>query len=161
MKPDLIVETGTFQSGSALYYCHLCDLIGKGRVVTVDIEFRERRPTHPRLRYILGSSVGVNVVRDVREECDGKGTVLVVLDSSHAYDHVIQEIYTYAPMVTKGSYLIVEDTALKGNPIHPEGEDDPMKAVLEFMDGNKEFEYDRSREKFLMTWHPKGYLRKL
>ena len=161
LKPDLIIETGTYMSGSTLYYSHLCDLIGKGSVITIDIEFREKRPIHPRFRYILGSSVDPNVVRDVRKECGGKNTVLAVLDSSHYYEHVLKEIHAYSQLITKGSYLIVEDTALHGNPLHPEGEENPMKAVLEFMDGNKEFEYDKSRERFLMTWHPNGFLKKL
>lgn len=161
LKPDLIVETGTFKSGSAMYYCNLCDLIGRGRVITIDVEFRENRPKHPRLRHILGSSTDENVLRDVREECKGKGTVLVVLDSYHGAHHVLDEIHSYKDMVTSGSYLIVEDTALHGNPIHPESEDDPMWAVDQFMSSPNGFMIDRRREKFLMTWHPKGFLRKL
>jgi cephalosporin hydroxylase len=161
LKPDILVETGTFMSGSAMYYCGLFDLLGKGRVVSVDIEFRELRPKHPRLRHILGSSTDKLVVEEVRKECEGKETVLIVLDSSHYKDHVLDEIYAYEKMVTKGSYLIVEDTALHGNPIHPEGEEDPMWAVEKFMHHTKDFVADRSREKFLMTWHPKGFLKKL
>lgn len=161
LKPDILIETGTFKSGSALYYCHLMDLIGKGRVITVDVEFRENRPVHPRLRHILGSSSDENVVREIKKECGSLNTVMVVLDSDHSREHVSNEISAYKDMVTKGSYLIVEDTALHGNPIHPESTDDPMSAVLEFMKDNKDYEFDRTREKFLMTWHPKGFLKKL
>lgn len=161
LQPDLIVETGTFKSGSALYYCHLMDLIGKGRVVTIDTEFRDGRPKHPRLRHILGSSTDSGVIREVKEECLGKKTVLVALDSDHSKEHVADEIAAYKDLVTPGSYLIVEDTALHGNPIHTGSKDDPMSAVIEFMKDNKEFVTDKSREKFLMTWHPNGFLRKL
>lgn len=161
LKPDLIIETGTFKSGSAMYYCHLMDLIGNGIVITIDIEFRENRPTHPRLRHILGSSTDEGVVREVEKECIGKKTVLVSLDSDHSKEHVFNELIAYKDFVTNGSYLIVEDTALHGNPIHPEGIEDPMGALEKFMGENKEFEIDRSREKFLMTWHPKGFLKKI
>lgn len=161
LKPDIIVETGTFKSGSALYYCHLMDILNKGRVVTIDVEFREKRPVHHRLRHILGSSTDELVVKEVRYLCQGAETVLVVLDSDHSEKHVYDEIMAYKDLVTKGSYLIVEDTALHGNPIHPESTDDPMAAVNRFMENNTEFVTDRSREKFLMTWHPKGFLKKL
>lgn len=161
LKPDLIIETGTFNSGSAMYYCGLCDLLGKGRVITIDIEFRENRPKHKRLRHILGSSTDENVINEVTKECDGMGTVLVLLDSNHEPEHVLKEMYSYERFVTSGSYLIVEDTALHGNPIHPESLDDPMRAVDEFMSRTKHFMIDRSREKFLMTWHPRGFLKKL
>ena len=161
LKPDILIETGTFKSGSALYYCHLFDLIGNGRVVTIDVEFRENRPKHKRLRHILGSSTDENVARDIKEECAGKNTVLIVLDSDHSKEHVSGEIQAYKDLVTSGSYLIIEDTALHGNPIHPESTDDPMSAVVEFMKDNKEFVADRSREKFLMTWHPNGFLKKI
>src|SRR5262245_16305936 len=38
LKPELIIETGTNQGGSSYYYAQLLDLIGGGKVVTVDIE---------------------------------------------------------------------------------------------------------------------------
>jgi len=161
VKPDLIIETGTFKSGSALYYCHLLDILNRGKVITIDIEFRPDRPTHKRLRHLLGSSTDENVVREVEKECAGANTVLVFLDSDHSKEHVLDEIHSYERFVTPGSYLVVEDTAIHGNPIHPEGLEDPMAAVDEFMKTPNGFIQDRSKEKFLMTWHPKGFLRKL
>lgn len=161
LKPDLIIETGTFKSGSAMFYCHLMDLMNHGRVITIDIEFRENRPTHKRLRHILGSSTDFGVISEIEKECSGLNSVLVFLDSDHSKDHVFNEINSYKDFVTSGSYLVVEDTALHGNPIHPESSDDPMGAVEEFMKTPNGFMQDRSREKFLMTWHPKGFLKKL
>lgn len=161
LKPDLIIETGTFKSGSAMFYCHLMDLMNHGKVITVDIEFRDNRPVHKRLRHILGSSTDEGVLREVEKEVKEANTVLVFLDSDHSKEHVLNEIYAYKDFVSKDSYMVVEDTALHGNPIHAEGWEDPMGAVDEFMSKSKEFVQDRSKEKFLMTWHPKGFLKKL
>ena len=38
VKPDIIIETGVAHGGSLMYYAGLCKLIGKGRIVGVDIE---------------------------------------------------------------------------------------------------------------------------
>ena len=41
------------------------------------------------------------------------GPVLVILDSGHTRDHVARELECYAPLVTKGSYIIATDGIMK------------------------------------------------
>jgi cephalosporin hydroxylase len=36
LKPDVIVETGTAEGGSASFFGSLFDLIGKGEIVTIE-----------------------------------------------------------------------------------------------------------------------------
>jgi cephalosporin hydroxylase len=158
VKPDLIIETGTAAGGSALYLASICDLIGKGRVVTIDVATAER-PRHPRIVYITGSSTDPAVVARLRKDAADAGTILVVLDSDHRLEHVRGELNAYAPLVTRGSYLIVEDTNLNGRPVVSEHGPGPAEAVAEFLAANNRFEIDRSREKFGLTFNPGGYLR--
>lgn len=56
ISPDLIVETGTHMGGSALFLAHMLDIGGKGELVSVDIRPLQGRPSHPRIRYVSGSS---------------------------------------------------------------------------------------------------------
>src|SRR5215471_9165899 len=35
-KPDFIIEIGTFCGGSTLALAHICDCLGKGRVIGID-----------------------------------------------------------------------------------------------------------------------------
>ena len=68
-RPDLIIETGTHLGGSALYMAGICDLIGSGRIVTVDVEDRPGRPVHGRITYLEGSSTSDEVSTAVTGSC--------------------------------------------------------------------------------------------
>ena len=161
VKPDWLLETGTCEGGSALFLSDMCDLLGKGRVVTIDIEHREGRPKHPRLEYWHGSSVDAKFLEKLRSLIRPEEKVIVFLDSDHSKVHVLNELRAYQGLVSKGSYLVVEDTNINGHPVYPEFGPGPMEAVDEFLNENKDFVIDASREKFYMTFNPRGFLKKI
>jgi len=157
--PDVIIETGTWKGGATLYFANLFDLLGTdGRVITVDIT-RQEIPEHPRIEYIVGSSTDPEIVRHIRKSIAPSEKVMITLDSSHATDHVLDELAAYADLVTPGNYLVVEDTHLSGHPVEFD-EGDPWSAVEEFLSRDKRFERDRSRERHGMTFNPGGWLRR-
>jgi len=156
-RPDLIIESGTFNGGSALFLASVCDLVGNGEVLTIDI-LRRERPKHKRVTYLLGSSTSEEIVRKVEKAAKGKKSVLVILDSDHSKGHVLSELRIYSRFVTKGSYLIVEDTSVNGNPVLPEHGPGPNEAVKEFLAESDAFEVDKGKEKFFLTFNPDGYL---
>jgi cephalosporin hydroxylase len=160
LRPDLIVETGTAHGGSALYLASVCELLGRGEIVTVDIHPIEGRPDHPRITYVSGSSTANDVVEHVTGLAEGRERVLVILDSDHSRDHVLDELRIYGPLVSPGSYLVVEDTNVNGHPVLPEHGPGPMEAVEEFLAETDGFEIDVAREKFFLTFNPRGFLRK-
>ena len=86
--------------------------------------------------------------------------VLIILDSDHSRDHVLDELRIYNRWVSPGSYLIVEDTNVNGHPAMPEHGPGPMEALEAFLAENDEFEIDAAREKFFLTFNPRGFLRK-
>ena len=110
LKPDVIVETGTYLGGSAYFFACLCDLLGHGEVVSIDIG-PQGTIDHPRITYLRGSSVDPNITGRVQERLQSVGAtrVLVVLDSDHSAAHVREELETYAPLVPVGSYVHVQD----------------------------------------------------
>ncbi|MEK6274697.1 MAG: CmcI family methyltransferase [Actinomycetota bacterium] len=160
VKPDLIIETGTAHGGSAYYLASLMDLVGRGEVVTVDIHPIEGRPAHPRITYVTGSSTADEVVQEVERLAEGHERVLVILDSDHSRDHVLDELRIYNRFVTPSSYLIVEDTNVNGHPVLPEHGPGPREALDDFLAETDGLEVDTSREKFFMTFNPRGFLRK-
>lgn len=173
VQPDLIIETGIAHGGSLIFYASLLELIGKGEVLGIDIDIREHNKkeiiSHPmfkRIKLIEGSSIDSEIIEQVKYIAKDKQTVLVVLDSNHTHNYVIQELKSYSTFVTKGSYLVVFDTIIeylsdalcfgrpwgKGN--------NPKTAVWEFLKNNDRFEIDKEIEnKLLITVAPDGYLK--
>lgn len=160
LRPAVIVETGTAFGGSAHYLASLCDMLGQGRILTIDITEREGRPQHPRVTYLTGSSVAPEMVARVKDLVGDASPVMVVLDSDHSRDHVLKEMEAYHGLVTPGSYLVVEDTNLNGHPVEPDHGPGPMEALEAFLPGHPEFAHDTAMDKFFLTFNPKGYLKR-
>ncbi|MCW4009513.1 MAG: cephalosporin hydroxylase family protein [Candidatus Bathyarchaeota archaeon] len=160
-KPDLIIECGTANGGSALFFASLFDLIGNGEIVTIDIEDKRDRPQHKRIKYLLGSTTSECILSEVTALAKNKKKILVILDSDHSKEHVLNELRLYNSFVTKGSYLVVEDTNINGHPVCLDFGAGPMEAVDEFLKEHRDFIVDTSKEKFFVTFNPSGYLKKI
>ncbi len=163
-NPFVLIETGTWKGGSALYYAHLMDARGYGHIITIDNDKKENLPKHDRIKYLNGDCLSDEIFSFVKAIIDDE-TVMVDLDSSHDKDHVLKEMELYGPLVTEGNYMVVEDGIL-GHPINMKDKNDklmfpgPYEAINEFLSTHKEFEADRDREKFQIIQNIKGYLRK-
>lgn len=161
LRPRYVIETGTAAGGSALFLASVCDLLGSGEVITIDIEEQANRPAHPRIKYLRGSSVDEKLVCQIKDIVKDAGPVMAVLDSDHGSEHVLDELRIYGEMVTEESYLIVEDTNVNGHPVFQLHGPGPWEAVEQFLRETDCFVADSEREKFFVTFNPKGYLRKL
>jgi cephalosporin hydroxylase len=166
LKPDFIVETGTWHGGSAAIWAMVQDQVNPGgRVITIDIQKLVDEATLPpiwrrKVDFILGSSTDPAVVADVTRRV-GKGRTMVLLDSDHRAPHVLAEMRAYAPLVSVGSYLIVQDTDINGHPVLPGWGPGPMEAVEEFLQKDDRFEVDHAQERMMFTMHPHGYLKRV
>lgn len=159
-RPDVIIESGTRHGGGALYLASLCDLLGHGHVISIDIEDNADRPLHPRIRYLKGSSTSNDIIAAIEPLIRGQ-SVMVTLDSDHRMGHVLDELRLYGNLVTKGHYLIVEDTNVNGHPVRFDFGPGPMEAVRQYLAETNIFLVDRERQKFLLTFNPDGFLRRI
>jgi cephalosporin hydroxylase len=166
VKPDVIVEAGTWRGGSAALWAMILQQVNpQGRVITIDINdnssaAKELPTVKGKVEFLLGSSVDPAIVAAVTKRVEGK-KVLVILDSDHRKDHVLAEIKAYAPLVSKDSYLIVQDTNVNGHPVRANFGPGPMEAVNEFLATNDQFRPDREAERLMFTMHPNGYLKRV
>jgi cephalosporin hydroxylase len=118
-QPDIIIETGVARGGSMIFLASLIALLGRGKVVGIDIDIRahnrqviEQHPMAKHIRLIEGASTGPATIEAVRREIPPGAKVMAILDSDHSRDHVLAELRAYGPLVTVGQYLIVADTLL-------------------------------------------------
>ena len=179
LQPDVIFETGIAHGGSAVLSASLLKLIGKGRVIAVDIEIRphnrKRLEAHPLtslITLIEGSSTAPEIVTQVKSAVKPGEKVLVVLDSNHSYAHVNSELEAYAPLVTPGSYIVSTDGVMRDLTDVPRGNpawdnDNPAQAAIDFAARHPEFvieepawPFNESTLKGNITHWPAAWLRR-
>jgi cephalosporin hydroxylase len=151
VKPNVIVETGVAHGGSLIFYASLCKALQKGRVIGVDIEIRphnraaiEQHELFSYITLIEGSSTAPAVMAAVESLIQPGETVLVILDSLHTRQHVLDELQAYHSLVTAGSYLVATDGIMRDLSAVPGGQaewewDNPAAAADEFARQHPEF----------------------
>lgn len=175
IQPDLIIETGIAHGGSLIFYASIMELIGKGKVLGIDIDIREhnrkeieQHPMFKRIEMIQGSSVSEETYAQVKSHAEKAKTIMVCLDSNHTHDHVLKELELYAPFTSVNSYCVVFDTVVELLPddMFPNRPwsvgDNPMTAMDTYLKDHPEFEIDQQIDnKLLVSVAPKGYLKRL
>ncbi len=159
-RPDVIVEIGVFHGGGTLYLAHLCDLLDHGRVIGIDVDLSNVAVPvreHDRIRLIQSDACAA--FRQVRDLVSVGASVLVVEDSSHTYENTLAVLRTYSELVQPGGYFIVEDTNCHHG-IDSGPKPGPYEAVESFLAECSDFDSDRTREAFFITWNPNGFLRR-
>jgi cephalosporin hydroxylase len=175
-KPDVIIETGVARGGSMIMMAAMLQLIGKGKVVGVDIEIRahnreaiETHPMSPLIELIEGPSTAAETLTKVKASIPPGASVMVVLDSDHSRDHVLDELRHYGPLVTEGQFLVVADTLLgrveaaqtptKRSKIWHPG-DEPLTALNTYLGETDRFQPDDViNGKLVFSSSPGGYVR--
>ena len=173
IKPELIIETGIARGGSIIFSASMLEMIGKGEVVGIDIDIRkhnrveiEKHHLFKRITMLEGPSTDKKIISKVEELAKNKKSILVLLDSNHTHEHVLNELKAYSPFVKKGGYVIVYDTMVEDMPENSfpnrpwNKGNNPKTAVHEFLQKNDRFKIDKKiEEKLLITSAPDGYLK--
>lgn len=152
-RPEVIVECGVRNGGATLFYSDVlaAECGWHARVIGVDIDTSVVDPrvaVRPNVSILQGSSIDPAIASIVTEACLGKRT-MVILDSEHTYDHVREELRLYAPLVSEGCSLIVEDTLCVG----------VMRATMEFLHENRDtFAIDVWAHRLMLTQSKNGFI---
>lgn len=173
-RPKFIIESGVAWGGSLLFYSTLMEALGGEKIIGIDTympdDLMQRLTSHgklsERLIFIKGSSVEPDTLRQIKDIVGGCRDVMVMLDSFHTHEHVLEELRLYSPLVGKGYYLVCGDTIVEDIPeqkhrSRPWGHgNNPKTALHQFREENDRFEVDKKlNNKLLLTCNPDGYLR--
>ena len=173
IKPDFIIESGIARGGSLIFYASILELLNHGKIIGIDIDIRkhnrieiENHTLFKRIKLIEGSSIDDSVIHKIKKIIKDKKKIMILLDSHHTEQHVLEELEKYSPFVRSGSYVVVFDTIIENMKKHHSENrpwnhgNNPKTAVTKFLKKNKRFKIDKEiQKKLLITSCPDGYLK--
>lgn len=172
-KPDFVIEAGIAWGGSLAMYAAFQELQGFGRVFGIDVTI----PAHnreaimgvsvsDRITLVEGSSTDPKIFQSIANQIPSGANVLLVLDSNHTHEHVLEELKLWSPLLQPGNYIIVSDTIVEVIPTQthrtrPWGPgNNPMTGMNEFLKTNDRFSSDNSfSHRTFASFNPLGYLK--
>ena len=139
VQPDLIIEIGTNHGGSALYMADILDKIGGGKIHTIDIDNRayDLAKSHDRISFFHNGWEGYDL-----QQAKGFAKILVIEDGSHEYGSTLGALKKFGPIVTNGSYLIVEDGIIDALGQSEAYNGGPVKAIKEYLASTGDYSID-------------------
>jgi cephalosporin hydroxylase len=173
-KPDLIIDLGTNNGGSALFFASIMNYYNQnGKIITVDIkDFHKNwinickdcsNPAESSLwkQYVTfykGYTTDPKILETVEKYVNESKVVFVIQDASHSGVDVYHDLVAYSKFVSVGSYIIAQDTKLdrikRGKGI--------TSNIEKFINENNNFMINREVETlFYYTQHAKGYLKRI
>ncbi len=179
-QPDVLIETGVAHGGSLIFYSTLFKAMGKGRVIGVEVELRAHNRKaiddhilRPYITLVDGSSIDPETVDQVKSLIKPGEKVMVMLDSNHTKEHVLEELRAYGPLVTPGCYIVAADGIMEevaGGPrTKPEWKvSNPKQAAISFVEENKDFVIEEPAWPFnegvvreRLTYWPSAFVKRL
>src|SRR5262249_53180590 len=166
--------------GSLIYYASLCHVLGRGRVIGIDVQIRphnrkaiESHPLAESITLVEGDAIAPETVARVKALIKPGERTLVVLDSCHSRDHVLAELRAYSDLVSAGSYIVATDGIMQYVAGAPGGKPDwtwnnPSRAAEEFARERRDFVlhepallFNESRVQDRVTYWPAAYLKRV
>jgi len=180
LKPDVILETGVAHGGSLIFYASLCKAMEHGRIIGIDIEIRphnraaiEAHPLKPFITLIEGSSTAPATVARAKSLVKPGERCLVILDSNHSKQHVLDELDAYHDLVAVGSYIVACDGIMGevvGAPRSSAdwGWNNPTEAAKDFLARHDEFRleppafpFNEGMVREMVTYWPGAWLKRV
>ncbi len=165
LKPDLIIEFGANEGGTTLFFHTIMKTIKSDfKIFSVDIDDSKLDPrirTLSEVEFSKSSSTDEKILNRLKEITGKKQMrIFAILDSDHSKKHVLGEMRLLREILTKGDYMVVEDSNINGHPVYPKWGEGPMEAILEYQKTYPDdYVSDTKREgKFGFTFAPAGFL---
>lgn len=162
IKPDLVIEIGTYDGGGALYIADLMEIIGHGEIHTIDIDDRVIDTNvihHKRIKRFLEGYQNYDTSQTISYE-----KVLVIDDGSHRSKDVYDAFTIFKSVVSVDSYYIIEDGILSELGYDIDYDGGPLRIMNKILSENNNFEVDYKWCDFYgknVTFNPLGFLKRI
>lgn len=161
-QPEVIVELGSWDGGSAVWFADQLRTFqyGGGHVVSIDIN--PVTPTHDHnVTFIQGDATDPHLFEMIGDII-GDRTCMVVEDSAHTYEITSAILSLYPRLVTPGQWLVVEDGVVDIEELRlpgwPRG---VIPAIDEFLATPFGATFTQHHlDQYILTCHPGGWLQK-
>lgn len=166
IKPTVIIEIGSKQGGFTLWLKDHAQIMKlNAKIISIDLTTNARqnldvmKDIGNNLICLVGNCNSPEILSELKRYILKNDIVLAIEDSSHTFDNTLRVLENYKEIVTVGSYLIVEDGICDVLNIRPVP--GPMKAIEKWILNNPNYVIERGWEKYIVTYNPKGYLKRL
>lgn len=164
-KPRTLIEIGSYQGGSALWFADQAGLLGLGlEVLSIDIE-KPVPVAHPSVTFLQGDARELGTVLTPALMNAVARPLLVVEDSSHLAKSTTAVLEFFDPWLRSGEYIVIEDGILSDMRVAHLYDGGPLPTVQAFLEQNAaRYEIDRGLCDYFgrnVTWNVNGYLRRL
>lgn len=166
LRPGAVIEVGTFQGGSALWFADMMGILGLSpSVVSIDIAANVGF-VDSRIQFITGDALHLGDVMQAAVLERLPRPWLVVEDSAHIYETSRAVLDFFHLHLASGDYIVVEDGVVKflPEPHYRAYQDGPNRALEGFLAANPgAYEIDRGLCDFYgtnVTYNPNGWLRR-
>lgn len=166
LRPQTIVEFGSYKGGSALWIADTLQALGLGgtKIQTLDLEFMHDFQD-PRIEFIKCdiSDITNYITSPITEKWEKP--LLFIDDASHQYQHSLNILNFFDTVSASGDYIIVEDGIISIMGAEAQYDGGPHRAIFEFLaNRGNDYEIDRARCDYFghnVTWNIDGYIRRL
>jgi len=159
-QPDWVIETPSDGGGRALFLASVCELVGRGQVLSIDERPPEEPLEHPRLTYLTGNPLDDKTIERVRKKVGEPANALIIFGLA-GREWLLTAFDLYSPLVPAGSGVVFEDTIMTRLPVWAAMGPGPAEAVREILRSNTRFERDPGMAKLAPTFNMGGYLKRL
>jgi len=161
VRPEWIIDVGTGPGGRALFLASICELLGHGRVVSIDAKPHEIRPEHARITYVDGEPSDRDIIEQVRQLVGSPAHALLIVGTRGGRPQVVKEFEAYQDLVPPGSYVVIEDTIVNGHPVWASFGPGPGEAAKKILRDHRDFAADTKLERYPPSFNAGGYLKRV
>jgi cephalosporin hydroxylase len=156
IQPQVIVELGTNDGGSAMWFADQLRTMTEWtpvEVITVDVVMMQTIPD-PDVTFLHGTTV--ELIDEVHQRVGDRRT-MVVEDSAHTYENTLAVLRGYADLVSSGSFFVVEDGIVDEPYKYSQFQGEVQGPIKVFLDEHPEF-IGHDLRPYVFGMHHNGWL---